>query len=73
MRCFSFFINTIFFGEKIMCRHVPKVPYSSYAPDMYMSAIRDFVTHPILFINVTLQKRSLIYVLIISLLYYMYY
>ena len=56
-----------------MCRYVPKVPYGSYAPDMYMSVIRDFVTHPILFINETLQKRSLIYVLIISLLYYMYY
>jgi hypothetical protein len=45
-----------------MCRYVPKVPYGSYAPDMYMSVIRDFVTHPILFINETLQKRSLIYV-----------
>ena len=27
MCCLSFFIN-----KKIMCRHVPKVPYGSYAP-----------------------------------------
>ena len=32
MRCLSFFINKKIWG-KIMCRHVPKVPYGSYAPD----------------------------------------
>ena len=31
MRCLSFFIKKNV-GEKIMCRHVPKVPYGSYAP-----------------------------------------
>ena len=32
MRCLSFFINNKIWGGGIMCRHVPKVPYGSYAP-----------------------------------------
>ena len=32
MLCLSFFINKKTIGGKIMCRHVLKVPYSSYAP-----------------------------------------